>query len=203
MTLSYYDFLWYGKTAWTLFMGLWMPLSYMKVMNIDHARSLFIATSMKSDRYEQWSWLEAMNIDRYDHCSYWFMHECAVHAMKGYWSCMKTVDHSYEQALIMHDNVHIHVIMNIVVTPKCRATSVAKNWSTRISPLHISFLTMHMCEVTLVGKIPRCTDIQQAIVSSRAHCIGTTWPLVQWQGTTKYRSVNYPIRDSLNVRNQS
>ena len=31
---------------------------------------------------------------------------------------MKTVDHSYEQALIMHDNVHIHVIMNIIVTPK-------------------------------------------------------------------------------------
>ena len=61
---------------------------------------------------------EAMNIDRYDHWSYWFMHECAVHAMKGYWSCMKTVDHSYEQALIMHDNVHIHVIMNIIVTPR-------------------------------------------------------------------------------------
>ena len=48
------------------------------------------------------------------------MHECAVHAMKGYWSCMKTVDHSYEQALIMHDNVHIHVIMNIIVTPTYR-----------------------------------------------------------------------------------
>ena len=31
---------------------------------------------------------------------------------------MKTVDHSYEQALIMHDNVHILVIMNIIVTPK-------------------------------------------------------------------------------------
>ena len=30
---------------------------------------------------------------------------------------MKTVDHSYEQALIMYDNVHIHVIMNIIVTP--------------------------------------------------------------------------------------
>ena len=30
---------------------------------------------------------------------------------------MKTVDHSYEQALIMHDNVHIHVIMNIIMTP--------------------------------------------------------------------------------------
>ena len=30
---------------------------------------------------------------------------------------MKTVDLSYEQALIMHDNVHIHVIMNIIVTP--------------------------------------------------------------------------------------
>ena len=30
---------------------------------------------------------------------------------------MKSVDHSYEQALIMHDNVHIHVIMNIIVTP--------------------------------------------------------------------------------------
>ena len=98
-------------------MGLWMPLSYMKVMNIDRERSLFIATSMNTYHYDQWSWLEAMNIDRYDHCSYWFMHECAVHAMKGYWSCMKTVDHSYEQALIMHDNVHIHVIMNIIVTP--------------------------------------------------------------------------------------
>ena len=60
---------------------------------------------------------EAMNIDRYDHWSYWFMHDCAAHAMKGYWSCMKTVDHSYEQALIMHDNVHIHVIMNIIMTP--------------------------------------------------------------------------------------
>ena len=34
---------------------------------------------------------------------------------------------------------------------------------------------MHMCEVTLVGKIPRCTDIQQAMVFSPAHCIGTTW----------------------------
>ena len=33
---------------------------------------------------------------------------------------MKTVDHSYEQALIMHDNVHIHVIMNIIMTPTCR-----------------------------------------------------------------------------------
>ena len=30
---------------------------------------------------------------------------------------MKTVDHSYEQVLIMHDNVHIHVIMNISATP--------------------------------------------------------------------------------------
>ena len=45
------------------------------------------------------------------------MHECAVHAMKGHCSCMKTVDHSYEQALIMHDNLHIHVIMNIIVIP--------------------------------------------------------------------------------------
>ena len=33
---------------------------------------------------------------------------------------MKTVDHSYEQALIMHDNVHIHVIMNIIMTPNLR-----------------------------------------------------------------------------------
>ena len=33
---------------------------------------------------------------------------------------MKTVDHSYEQALIMHDNVHIHVIMNIIMTPSVR-----------------------------------------------------------------------------------
>ena len=30
---------------------------------------------------------------------------------------MKTVDHSYEQALIMHDNVLIHIIMNIIMTP--------------------------------------------------------------------------------------
>ena len=60
---------------------------------------------------------KAMNIDRYDHWSCRFMHECAVHAMKGYWSYMKNVDHSYEQALIMHDNLHIHVIMNIIVTP--------------------------------------------------------------------------------------
>ena len=82
----------------------WTSFSYMKSMNNDRLRSMIIA--------------EAMNIDRYDHWSYWFMHECAVHAMKGYWSCMKTVDHSYEQALIMHDNVHIHVIMNIIMTPR-------------------------------------------------------------------------------------
>ena len=31
---------------------------------------------------------------------------------------MKNVDHGYEQALIMHENVHIHVIMNIIMTPK-------------------------------------------------------------------------------------
>ena len=84
----------------------WTSFSYMKSMNNDRLRSMIIA--------------EAMNIDRYDHWSYWFMHECAVHAMKGYWSCMKTVDHSYEQALIMHDNVHIHVIMNIIMTPSKR-----------------------------------------------------------------------------------
>ena len=36
--------------------------------------------------------------------------------MSGYCSCMKHVDHSYEQALIMHDNIHIHVIVNIIVT---------------------------------------------------------------------------------------
>ena len=81
----------------------WTSFSYMKSMNNDRLRSMIID--------------EAMNIDRYDHWSYWFMHECAVHAMKGYWSCMKTFDHSYEQALIMHDNVHIHVIMNIIMTP--------------------------------------------------------------------------------------
>ena len=81
----------------------WTSFSYMMSMNNDRLRSMIIA--------------KAMNIDLYDHWSYWFMHECAVHAMKGYWSCMKTVDHSYEQALIMYDNVHIHVIMNIIVTP--------------------------------------------------------------------------------------
>ena len=30
---------------------------------------------------------------------------------------MNTVDHIYEYALIIYDNVHIHVIMNIIVTP--------------------------------------------------------------------------------------
>ena len=43
---------------------------------------------------------------------------------------MKTVDHSYEQALIMHDNVHIHVIMIIIMTPsnqgRPRAARAAK-----------------------------------------------------------------------------
>ena len=34
---------------------------------------------------------------------------------------MKTVDHSHEKALIMHDRVHIHVIMNIIVIPTRRA----------------------------------------------------------------------------------
>ena len=89
----------------------WTSFSYMKSMNNDRLRSMIIA--------------EAMKIDRYDHWSYWFMHECAVHAMKGYWSCMKTVDHSYEQALIMHDNVHIHVIMNIIMTPTQQVSPLA------------------------------------------------------------------------------
>ena len=47
---------------------------------------------------------------------------------------MKTVDHSYEQALIMHDNVHIHVIMNIIMTPRWRAAycllgAISLNWT--------------------------------------------------------------------------
>ena len=43
---------------------------------------------------------------------------------------MKTVDHSYEQALIMHDNLHIHVIMNIIVTPTATAAEPqsSKKW---------------------------------------------------------------------------
>ena len=81
---------------------------------------------------------EAMNIDRYDHWSYWFMHEFAVHAMKGYWSCMRTVDHSYEQALIMHDNVHIHVIMNIIVTPTANGRVLVTDLDQR------SFNTNHL-----------------------------------------------------------
>ena len=67
---------------------------------------------------------KAMNIDRYDHWSYWFMHAGAIHAMPGYWSCLKNVDLGYEQASIMHDNVPIHVIMNIIVTPTSNIPSV-------------------------------------------------------------------------------
>ena len=60
-----------------------------------------------SQGYEHWSlWI-------YDHWSYWFMHACAIHAMPGYWSCLKNVDLGYEQASIMHDNVPIHVIIVI------------------------------------------------------------------------------------------
>ena len=44
---------------------------------------------------------------------------------------MKTVDHSYEQALIMHDNVHIHVIMNIIMTPTRMARLTA--WTARLT----------------------------------------------------------------------
>ena len=40
---------------------------------------------------------------------------------------MKTVDHSYEQALIMHDNLHIHVIMNIIVTPNTKGEMAKGN----------------------------------------------------------------------------
>ena len=40
---------------------------------------------------------------------------------------MKTVDYSYEQALIMHDNVHIHVIMNIIMTPTAWCTLAQPN----------------------------------------------------------------------------
>ena len=45
---------------------------------------------------------------------------------------MKTVDHSYEQALIMHDNVHIHVIMNIIMTPNYY---VEEDWKCKSSYL--------------------------------------------------------------------
>ena len=38
---------------------------------------------------------------------------------------MKIVDHSYEQALIMHDDIHIHVIMNIIVTPNYYTTAIS------------------------------------------------------------------------------
>ena len=50
---SYNDFLWYSKLTWTLFMGLWMPLSYMMGMNNDRQRSMFIATSMNT--HHVWS----------------------------------------------------------------------------------------------------------------------------------------------------
>ena len=40
---------------------------------------------------------------------------------------MKNVDHSYEQALIMHENVHIHFIMNIIVTPTYMADKGGKS----------------------------------------------------------------------------
>ena len=76
--------------------------------------------SMNNDRQRSMIIAKGMNIDRYDHWSRWFMHECAVHAMKGYCSYMKNVDHSYERELFMHDNKHIHVIMNIIVTPTWR-----------------------------------------------------------------------------------
>ena len=45
------------------------------------------------------------------------MHECAVHAITGYLSCKKNVDHSMKRLLIMQNNIHNHVIMNIIVTP--------------------------------------------------------------------------------------
>ena len=55
------------------------------------------------------------------------MHERAVHAMSHsmtpYCSCMKFFDHGYEQAVTMHDNIHIHVIMNIIVTPSTMCSS--------------------------------------------------------------------------------
>ena len=51
---------------------------------------------------------------------------------------MKTVDHSYEQALIMYDNVHIHVIMNIIVTPNHN-----KNFDQKISLFHVDSSKNH------------------------------------------------------------
>ena len=48
---------------------------------------------------------------------------------------MKTVDHSYEQALIMHDNVHIHVIMNIIMTPS--------DMIDMLSSCHVAMITNH------------------------------------------------------------
>ena len=46
-----------------------------------HRSLTFIVTSMNTHRL--WSMIieKAMNVDRYHHWSYWFLHECAVDAM--------------------------------------------------------------------------------------------------------------------------
>ena len=38
--------------------------------------------------------------------------------LRDCWSCMKSVDHSMKRLLIIHERLHIHIIMKIIVTPR-------------------------------------------------------------------------------------
>ena len=70
--------------------------------------------------YEQWLFTINDHSRGYEQWSLWSM-IILIHAWMCCWLaivwCMKNVDHGMNRLLFMHDNIHIHVIMNIIVTP--------------------------------------------------------------------------------------
>ena len=87
--------------------------------------------------YDHWSWMINDHNWSYDHWSYMIgVHRCSYERWSSMIndhtdSCMnvlfmlwKAIDHSYDiliiamnRVLIMHDSIHNHVIMNIIVNP--------------------------------------------------------------------------------------
>ena len=61
---------------------------------------------------------------------------------------MKTVDHSYEQALIMHDNVHIHVIMNIIMTPIGSDSGQLETRTVNALFVEMQHMEQYCCEIS-------------------------------------------------------
>ena len=85
----------------------------------------------------------------------------------------------YEQALIMHDNVHIHVIMNVIVTPR--------SW---LLITLIKCLKGHKC----LGSL--CSVVKTLIVSGAQPTKGQGH-LLSCRGTAKNATEVYMVRKEL------